>query len=254
MKVLSLILLFPLLVSAAEPDFEIPDWVFGPQYRGLTVSQKTEVKRRANQSARDFKKDLYARLLVANAEANDLSLDQFVSRGCELLRRAGDVDSAYIIQWNYDHDYRGYLKRMVLGRQITDNAHKPLIQFIDDAYNQMLAVVGLAAMKAAHISDIYVLNRTLSVAFNPCAFDMTGITDSSDRKTEYRNCVNRDRTYYGDLPIATFWIATVACESAAASAPGLGFLCGFVSSGAEYVMATFLGPHISDFIFQSACG
>lgn len=228
----------------AKAEYDVPDSLLD-EYR-LSPADKAFVRKKANESVRDLLRDLEGGSLKKLALKSDIALEGMVSRGVRALREAGDLDGAYWVESEYEREWRGAITRLS-DRNIGD--HKPLIQWIDTVYKRIIAVIGVPAAKALHLSDLWVLDMTIPVVFRPCTFEMDLVT--IPRKMEYQNHFAEDPVYYGLVPTDIWWLVWVPCTLGSS---GIGALfCSPIAMAAEFIMGRYVAPPLSDKVFDLSC-
>ena len=214
----------------------------------FTKEDRAKIDKDGKRFAREIRDDIQNGRMSAMARRTDEAIKYMIQRGNEELRKRGDYDGAYFFEFKYQTEFSGYLTKMVVSdRNIGD--HKPLSTFLADYYNRLEFIIGVDMCKALHLSDIKTLNFCLPVVFKPCSFDMGTVTIA--RKDEYRKHFAQDDVYYGLVPVVVYWVIDVPCMMFTA---GIGALfCGPIAGVAEYGMANFLAPKLSDSLFDSVC-
>lgn len=151
------------------------------------------------------------------------------------------------------HSYQGnqmetewfdtYQYRLLKGRDIGD--HGPLSQWLADKYNMLEFLLGVEVCKALHFSDLKTFNYCIPVVFNPCNPEWD--------KEEYKRHFSEGSVYYGLVPTVSYWVLYGACGAATM---GTGFIygCGLAGAISEKLVAMFVAPRLSDFIWDKACG
>lgn len=180
--------------------------------------------------------------LTAIALRSDQAMDAMVARGIEKLRDVGKEDLADTAESDYAAHYHGYLTHMHLMRDIGD--HAPLIKWLATFYDTLELALGVQVCKSLHLSDIKTLNFAIPVVFHPCDFPMDAVKIS--REAEYKNHFAKGGTYNGLIPVVSYWVIDLGCMAALAGSP----LCGVAANAAEMLMANFIGPFLSDRIFE----
>lgn len=165
------------------------------------------------------------------------------------LRKKGHKYEAETMQneWysTYRQMFRNYANAM---RDIGD--HKPLSQWLADKYTMLEMVLGVTACKQTHLSDIKTFNFTIPVVFRPCTFPMDAI--GGERINEYRNHFSEGQTYYGLVPVTTYWVV-YGVTTAATMGGGFMFVAGLAGSLAEKLIAV-VTPKMSDKVYNKFCG
>lgn len=202
----------------------------------------------ARAHASDLKKALAQGKLITVANKADLAIENLVTFGVAKLRAAGDTEGAYYHEHIFETNFKGFLTRLQTardnGRDIGD--HKPLVEWLATFYDRLEFILGVGVCKATHLSDIKTFNFCIPVVFKPCTFPMDGVT--GERSDEYKRHFAEGDVYYGLLPVTVYWLAEVPCLMA-----GGAIVCGIVSGGAEYLVAKFVAPKVSDRVFERAC-
>jgi hypothetical protein len=230
--------------ASPEDTASVPDSVFS-EYRNMTQEQKTSGIKEARLRLKQIKADLSDGRLDTLAVRGDWAIQEMVKRGVQALNDAGDPDGAYIFDFNYRTQYRGFLTRMVQFKDIGD--HKPLIQFLADFYNRIVFVIGIDACKALHLSDIYTFTYAIPVVFRPASFPMDAVTGL--RIDEYRRHFAQGRVYYGLVSALVWWSIDVPMMFTPAA-----LLAGIAASAGEYLAANFVLPKLSDVVYHLAGG
>lgn len=240
MKVLLLCILFSAASAVADPiDAAVEEYVDSLK---LTFLEKQKVKAEAKKQAYKMRDELQDGRLDRLARFTDRTAQYFVERAADVLEKNGEADAAYFYRSMYRFEYRDHFERM-LARDIGD--HAGFFQFIDDLYLKVVSVIGVAAAKALHLSDAYTLNHS-NVTFKPCSFPMDNVPGTP--KDEYRRHFAEGATYYGTLPVVSYWLINIPLM-----ATGVGMLAGPIASAAEYAIAKTVAPKLSDFVYEKAC-
>jgi hypothetical protein len=137
--------------------------------------------------------------------------------------------------------------------------HEPFNKFIAEWYAKLEAALGVRIMELTHLRDVWVLNYTLKVVFNPEASAAWCLEwDADDCKNEYRRHMAGTRWYrhpdpqadkilhHGFAGVVTYWAVTISCM---VGAPGLP-VCGLAGTGAEFVMERYLAPGLSNRLYD----
>lgn len=216
------------------------------------LAKADDVPAESKRIAHKLKKEFRDGQLDAVAYRTDQTLDGMIARSAFYLRDAGDVAYADAKEQEWKMVYSGYLGRMTRNkRHIGD--HAPLIQWLAEFYDHVEGVLGVKVCKMLHISDIKSLNFAIPIVFHPCDFPMDAVTEA--RKVEYKNHFSKDDgadELYGLAPVLTYWIAYGTCMGFTYGT-GVVYACGFVGDGAEWFMAKFIAPPLSDFVFSKQC-
>jgi len=184
--------------------------------------------------------------LVAVAMRGDQALDAMIALAIQKLRDAGKGDYADNAESDYGTYYHGYLTRMHLMRDIGD--HAPLLQWLADFYNYIEGVLGVKTCKSLHLSDIKTFNFAVPVVFHPCTFPMDNVKGTKEQ--EYQRHFAMGAVYDGLIPVIVYWVVDIACMIATYGTSA-GGVCGIAADAAEYLMAHFIAPPLSNRIYES---
>lgn len=184
------------------------------------------------------------------AARTDAAIAEIIRVAVIRLRTEGFSDEAWWTERIYDLEYKGFLTRMVSGRDIGD--HKPLIEWLANTLKMLEDKLGFETCKALRLTDIDVLNYGIPIVFRPCSFDMNAV--QGDRIDEYRRHFAASPKYGGALvPVVTFWTVDISCSVITYGA-GWFFICAPLGNAAEWIMQKWIAPKLSDRIFHAACG
>lgn len=178
------------------------------------------------------------------------ALEVLLNRASVELKKKGYKYEAdqMMSEWRTKHKRTFLLYATASLRDIGD--HAALNQFLGDKLKMLELILGTATMKATHLSDLYTFIFTPPIVFRPASFPMDGV--SGERIDEYRRHFNEGGAYYGLVPVSLYWIATGACL---VGTSGIGsILCGAAATVGEKLFATFIGPKLSDWVFNKANG
>lgn len=206
------------------------------------------------QDVRDFGAQVERGGLVWLAPRVDETIASIITRSTKMLADQGYQADADRIMNEYRTTYSSFVARNYNSRHQGD--HKELVAFLTKVWDvvfEKLCGSNWGVAKALHISDLYSLNYTIPVVFQPCAFDLNGMP--VERKVEYKRHFAKDddeRALYGLLPIVTYWAFEGACL---VGTSGVGsILCGVAANLSEWFMGGFVAPYVSDKIFVASCG
>lgn len=184
------------------------------------------------------------------ADRTDQALNRVVLVALHQMDKKGQHAFATQKEQEWNTHFRGYLSHRYSAGYGDIGDHAPLVKWLADFYDKVEAKLGVTLCKMTHISDIKTFNFCIPVVFHPCTFDMGGVTLS--RKDEYRNHFSQGLTYYGLLPVVTYWVADIGCMFGTVGIGAL--LCGPVAGLAEIACANTVAPKVSDRVFDRACG
>lgn len=180
----------------------------------------------------------------------DKGMDYIINtKIADALNEKGESRLAQQISNEWSYNFHHTLFGSV--RDIGD--HKPISQWVSDRYYQVEAILGHDFCVASHI-DLMLTFNSSNVVVKPCSFPMDKITDP--RIDEYRRhfagmSIISDSRFEGVIPGASYLVMEIACL---AGTSGIGsFVCGLAAGIAEKMMATFVAPQLSDFVFNKAC-
>jgi hypothetical protein len=230
----------------------VPQAVASDRIHAKEPETTKEAKAYAKKMTRQIEEELKDGDFLPLAKRYDWALDHIIERTTRELKKRGHHDLAdeATAAWNFH--YRGFLTRMVANeRDIGD--HKGLADWLTAFYLKVELLLGREVCKALHISDLHTLNHGLAVIFRPCTFSMDNVPYT--RKAEYQQHFNGDFAptgFYGVLPVLVYWVIDIPCMVGTAGLAAL--LCGPAASVGEYLTYRFVGPKISDRIFDRVCG
>ena len=180
---------------------------------------------------------------------SDRAIDSAINLAAQELRKKGKHAEAEDMLMEWKSIYGSSLKYM--GRQIGD--HKPLSQWLKEKYDLIEFVLGVDICKKMHLSDIKSLNHGFPVVVKPCSFPMDSVTGT--RKDEYKRhfCGGPQGadTYYGVIPVVTYWAAYGTCIGATMGT-GYVLVCGLAGNTAERLIG-MVADDLSDRLFDRVC-
>lgn len=179
----------------------------------------------------------------AIAHLTDDYLDFLVNRSADELSKKGQKDYAEMKRSEWKINYSGGIAKS-LSHDIGDHPTEELSQWLEDFYDKTELILGIDVCRALHISDLKTINCTVKIVIHACTFPMDSVPGS--REDEYRRHFAEGELYYGLIPVLTWWACEAGMMAAGAPIP-------FVADAAEFAMAKFLAPRLSDFIFERAC-
>lgn len=186
------------------------------------------------------------------AARTEKALDNLIMTAAGELKDRGYILEGSVMEneWfnNMKYTFRAYASQMG-GRPIGD--HKPLSQWLADKYNMLEMILGVEVCKRMHFSDLKTFNYCIPIVFRPCTFDMGPIV--LPRIEEYRNHFAKDHTYFGLVPVVTYWVTYGVC-GAATMGSGFILVCGTAGNIAEKIVGNWVAPRLSDKIFTRFCG
>lgn len=180
---------------------------------------------------------------------SDRAINSALQLAAVELKKKGKIIEADDMMMEWKSIYGSSLKYM--GRKIGD--HKPLSQWLKEKYDLIEFVLGVEVCKKLHLSDIKSLNHGFPVVVKPCTFPMDQVTGT--RKDEYKRHFcggpHGDDTYYGVIPVVTYWAAYTGCTI---GTMGTGFVlvCGLAGNTAEKLIG-MVADDLSDRLFDRVC-
>lgn len=180
------------------------------------------------------------------------ALEVLLTRASKELTKKGHKVEAdkMMMDWRTKHKrvFYGYATSTM--RDIGD--HAALNQWLADKYEMMELILGVDVCKSLHLSDIKTFLYTLPVVFRPCTFPMDAV--QGERVDEYRRHFNEGSVYYGLTPVVTYWVVWGACTYGTSGLGAVSMLCGLAGSLGERLFASYVGPKLSDFVYNKSCG
>lgn len=188
-------------------------------------------------------------------ELADEAFDAMFKEAQRQLWKNGFGDLAERLKFEWEGTYKGSLLRY---GEVGD--HQPLSDWVAVWYMLMEQVLGENVMEMSHLKDIWVLNFTIPVTFEPhadsvwCKEQLQAYPEDTCAD-EYRRHFAGTK-YYGDDPYATaalhhgfsgvctYWLVFAGCE-AALWGTDFTLVCGLAGDGAEAVMEKWPAPKIS---------
>jgi hypothetical protein len=173
--------------------------------------------------------------------------------------RAADADRL-LNEWN------GHYKAVVGGVMPEDvGDHAPLSEWLAYWYALLEAEYGLEFMELSHLRDIWIMNFTLPVVFNPRAQEQWCVEQLRDHPgdkcaDEYaRHFVgtkygpydpyNTAELHHGFSGVVAYWVTYTACSMALAGT-GAFLICGPAASLTELSIEIFVAPEVSTMIWN----
>lgn len=182
------------------------------------------------------------------AENVEKSLDALIHVAATEIRKKGHSFEADSLEseWfsTYKYSFRSFTNGM---RDIGD--HAPLSVWLAQKYDQIEFILGVQVCKNTHLSDLKTFNFTIPIVFKPCVFPMDNV--SGDRMSEYRKHFSEGNTYYGLVPVTSYWI-TYAAITGATFGTGYVYIASLGATVAEKLIA-MVAPKISDKVYERAC-
>lgn len=177
-------------------------------------------------------------------------LSAAIITGSYELKKRGYVEYADKMEreW-FDRLQHDWLAYAMGSRDIGD--HDPLWAKLAEWYMYIEAIIGLPACERFHITALKIFNFTPKVIFRPASFPMDNVV--GERIDEYRKHFAKGAVYYGGFSEAVFWGAYLTCTFGSAGT-GWVLICGTLGNLAEKGAANFVGPRLSDWIFNKANG
>lgn len=132
--------------------------------------------------------------------------------------------------------------------------HAGISTWINDTYRKIELVLGREFCVESHIAAMLTFNSA-NVVIKPCTFPMDSVP--GERTDEYRRhfagqSMISDSKYNGVVPEAAYFVMEIACL---AGTSGIGsFACSMAAGIVEKMMALFVAPQLSDFIYNKSCG
>lgn len=166
----------------------------------------------------------------------------------ELAKRGHRKEAEEMInEWRNKQSaaFLGYAKG---NRDIGD--HESWNKWLGDKLQMLRFVLGDEILNATHIADLYVFLFAPPVVFRPCSFPMDFVT--GERIDEYRRHFNEGESFYGLTSVIVYW-SVYAGVTFATSGTGFVFISGIIGTIGEKLYASFVGPRLSDFTYNTAC-
>lgn len=135
-------------------------------------------------------------------------------------------------------------------RDIGEHPEYVISKWVHDSYFKIEEKLGHEFCVQSHIAAMLTFNDGAKVVINPCVFPMDNV--KGERKAEYsRNFSGYDSRFNGVVPEACYFAMAIAC---AAGTSGLGsVVCSFAAGIAERMIAEFVAPQLSDYVFDKSC-
>lgn len=180
----------------------------------------------------------------------DQGMNRALEKAVDALNEKGEYRLSQEItnEWSY----RFHKTLFLNDRDIGD--HVGISTWINDTYRKIESVLGQEFCVGSHIAAMLTFNSA-NVVIKPCTFPMDAITGS--RIDEYRRhfagqSIISDSKYNGVMPEASYFVMEIACL---AGTSGVGsFACSMASGIVERMMAVFVAPSLSDFVYNKSCG
>lgn len=182
----------------------------------------------------------YARAIEASVDSDstdfsfvkthmDASMNAILSVAQNELVKRGYFNEAENMKYEWSMNYGSTLFQD--GRAIGD--HKPIIQWINNQYYVIQALLGQDVCRLLHISDMLSLNSS-NITLRPKTFPMDNVT--GERVDEYvRHCAGGPKSnneyFYGTIPVITYWFVNLGM-----TAVGVPIVSSLVASVAERLM------------------
>lgn len=214
---------------------------------GSPLQIAAEIEKEISSETRDFPK-LKKRV--------DAAMTQALKIAAEELKKKGHGAEAEDILRQWSFWYGSSLQYANRNKNIGD--HKPISEWVKEKYNIIEFILGVELCKKLHISDIKSLNHGFPVVVNPCVFPMDSVqgTRIDEYKRHFCGGPSGDDTYYGVVPVLTYWAAYIGCGvgTSGVGASGVGFIgiCGLAGTLAERIIG-FVADDISDKLFTRMC-
>ncbi len=174
------------------------------------------------------------------------AMNTVVAKALSALHSEGFVDLARKNSVEWTREYSDFLLR----RKLFDlGDHRPLLQFLVRFNSTLEATIGKKAAHQGILGDIYDVNYAIPVTFTPRG---TGRTNSTARdRIEYR------KHFVPLTNVVIYWSSRVACEKVMRSndqGAEAKKLCGFVADKLRVASNLYIGPKLSNYVFQKANG
>lgn len=192
------------------------------------------------------------------AEAFDAMFDVAAKE----LAKKGRQDLAIQLQGEWHTEFRAKLLTPIQDA----GDHKPVSEWVEGWYAKLEAVLGVEVMEMTHLRDIFVMNFTIPVVFDPhaestwCREELSNHPgDTCEKEYQrhfagtrwakdpdpYRNAV----LHHGFAGVVSYWVTTAACEAALWGTDAT-LLCGLAGDAVEVGIEKFVAPQASDKIYE----
>lgn len=175
-------------------------------------------------------------------------------------------DGRWIAAAALKNEWESHYRYEVLGVYQDTGDHEPMSEWIAKLYAALEDEFGVKWMEATHLRDIWVLNYTLHVVFNPYAtetwcLDQLATYPLDTCAHEYRRHLAGTKyirldpfatayLHHGFSGVVTYWIVFGACEAATYGA-GWALVCSPVATAAEDAFELFFAPKLAEKIWAS---
>lgn len=238
----AVLVLLPLAATAARADTE----------RGLRFSER----RAQAQVTEDLENDQRRPLAVK-------ALDAMLGFAADRLQDEGRYMDAARLRNEWRGHYRGVIAGDVVAEDVGD--HLPYSNWLAAWYALLEAEFGVEYMEWSHLRDIWVLNFTLPVVFNPTAAETWCVEQLADNpgdtcKAEYaRHFVgtkygptdpfNTAALHHGFSGVVAYWTTWTACEVATYGG-GWFLICAPAATVVEIAIEKYVALRVSDRIWD----
>lgn len=164
-------------------------------------------------------------------------------------------------------EWNGHYRFTMLGLLSDVGDHKPLSDWVAKWYGVIAEKLGDNFMELSHLKDIWVLNATIPVIFDPkeiapwCVDQL--IKHPGDKcKDEYRRhfagtkwdsqdpYATDEYNHHGFAGVVTYWVVWGVCEGATYGS-GAFMVCTPIASVAETLIERYVAPKASDRIWDT---
>lgn len=203
-------------------------------------------------------------------ERRELAVDAFTNmftRAAVLLREADQPEMAdqLLSEWN-NHYRNEVLGRPLVGPTPEDvGDHQPYSEWIKEWYQRLEDQFGVDYMNLTRLRDIWILNFTLPVVFNPESTNQWCVTHSVQyprdtcEKEYARHFVgtwwagntdpyNTASKHHGFAGVVAYWVTWAACE-VVTYGTGWVLICMPAGQVVETTVELFIAPEVSDRIY-----
>lgn len=196
-------------------------------------------------------------------ELADSAFDAMFKRADKELRKRGFDADADLMTGEWERTYHGALATT----SWDTGDHAPISEWIQVQYQKLEDRLGVNVMEMTRLRDIWVLNFTIPVTFDPhqdsvwCAEQLANYPDDLCSKEYERHFAGThwvpgeddNATAYrhgGFAGVVTYWVVFGICEASVWGSDAT-FLCGPAGTLAQIAVERYVAPKVSAKIWES---
>jgi hypothetical protein len=182
-----------------------------------------------------------------SAQIVDEAIDNMFKWSFVILRAEGRTDIADTLEFEYSVVYKDYFQRSVLGI-LEMGDHPPMNEWLKTAHEKIHDVVGDFICKQAHLHDIYVLNQSIPIVFDPKSYKLDDYLDHFAGHLIW----GWFWEHHGFAGVVTYWTVNGACIGMTWGLGVVPFVCSPIATLAEDIMDKRIAPPMGERIWKRA--